>query len=362
MMMRSLATLILLLLTASPAWSWGGPGHQAIAEATQGHLNDRAKIALAAIILETDSLPPGALAGVARWPDELRGNAPAGWGEREKKEAKRFNQDHPTNADWHFVNLPLGASAYPAGTLADDDPMREFVRDDDIVHAINRAIAILESPSPSPTYSKTQAVRLLVHLVGDIHQPCHATAGYYDPALPTFKTKPVRIDDPTRAGGVGVLKDRGGNGLKFSDNTKLHGVWDGCLANVVVLKPPYSQQTMMAACNAFVDEYSPLAAVLSAKWQPGIESAYKTPGDHHTWAAVWATESLQQAVKSRIYDVSLRDGQVKTNSHGDDPYVEAAIVTPTKPTYVRAHIAPAEEQLMKATVRLAALLNAIDWK
>ena len=119
---------------------------------------------------------------------------------------------------------------------------------------------------------------------------------------------------------------------------------------------------MMAACNAFVDEYSPLAAVLSAKWQPGIESAYKTPGDHHTWAAAWATESLQQAVKSRIYDVSLRDGQVKTNSHGDDPYVEAVIVTPSKPTYVRAHIAPAEEQLMKATVRLAALLNAIDWK
>ena len=363
-MTRSLAPLMLLLLTVSPAWSWGGPGHQAIAAAAQDHLDDRAKIALAAIIFETDSLPPGALASVAKWPDEIRGKAPAGWGERDKKEAKRFNEDHPTSADWHFVNLPLGASEYPTAALGDDDPMREFVRDDDIVHALNRAISILESPSSSREYSKKQAVRWLVHLVGDIHQPCHATAGYYDPALPTFKTKPVRIDDPKRAGGDGVLKDRGGNGLKFADDAKLHGVWDGCLPNVVVLTPPYSEQRMMAACNAFGDEYSPLARALSAKWkaQPSIASAYKTPGDHHAWPAAWATDSLQQAVKSRIYDVSLRNGQVKTNSHGDDPYVEAVIVTPSKETYVRTHIAPAEEQLMKATVRLAALLNAIDWK
>ena len=111
------------------------------------------------------------------------------------------------------------------------------------------------------------------------------------------------------------------------------------------------QQSVRNGCACFV-------AV-----QPGITSAYRTPGDHHAWpGAAWATESLRQAVKSRIYDVSLRNGQVKTNSHGDDPYVEAVIVTPSKQTYVRNHIAPAEEQLMKATVRLAALLNAIDWK
>ena len=52
-MMRLLATLLLPLLMVSPAWSWSAPDHQAIAEAAQGHLNDRAKVALAAILFDT---------------------------------------------------------------------------------------------------------------------------------------------------------------------------------------------------------------------------------------------------------------------------------------------------------------------
>jgi len=98
--------------------------------------------------------------------------------------------------------------------------------------------------------------------------------------------------------------------------------------------------------------------VLSDKWSPELESAYKTSGNHRTWA----TQSLQQAVKSGVYDVNLKDGRVETHEHEDDPYVKAAIVTPSKTAYVRNHVALGQDQLMKATVRLAALLNAIEWK
>ena len=102
--------------------------------------------------------------------------------------------------------------------------------------------------------------------------------------------------------------------------------------------------------------------MLSDKWSPELESAYKTSGNHRTCAATWATQSLQQAVKSGVYDVKLKDGRVETHEHEDDPYVKAAIVTPAKTTYVRNHVAPGQDQLMEATVRLAALLNAIEWK
>jgi len=46
--------------------------------------------------------------------------------------------------------------------------MRAFVGPDDIVHAMAQVIAILETPTPSPDFSKAQAVRWLVHLVGDL--------------------------------------------------------------------------------------------------------------------------------------------------------------------------------------------------
>ena len=109
-MMPSLASLLLLLLMVSPAWSWSAPGHQAIAESAQGHLNDRAKAALAVILFDTDTLPPGVLASVATWPDDIRHGFPKTWTQEQRKEASRFNLDHPSNAKWHFVNLPLGAS------------------------------------------------------------------------------------------------------------------------------------------------------------------------------------------------------------------------------------------------------------
>ena len=266
-----------------------------------------------------------------------------------------------------FREPSAGATEYPTGTLANDDPIREFVREDDIVHAINRAVEILERASPEKGYSKKQAVRWLVHLVGDIHQPCHATAGYYDPSLPSFKAAPARIDAPALAARDGVLADRGGNGLLFAGTQsykggKLHGVWDGCLPNVVVLKPPYSSKTLMDTCDQFADVYSPLARALSKKWTSALEAQYRTSGNHHTWAAAWATDSLQQAVKSGVYDVKLKNGHVETNTHGEDPYVAATITAPSKQSYVRARVAAAEEQLMKATIRLASLLNAIDWR
>jgi len=109
----------------SPAWSWSAPGHQAIAETAQGHLNDRAKSALAAVLFDTDTLPPAALASVATWPDDIRHGFPKTWTQEQRKEASHFNQDHPGNAGWHFVNLPLGASEYPTDSLADDDPLNK---------------------------------------------------------------------------------------------------------------------------------------------------------------------------------------------------------------------------------------------
>jgi len=106
-MTRLLASLFVLLLTPVHALAWSSQGHQAIAEAAQARLTPAAQAALAQILQGTNVLAPGALAGVATWPDDIRaraayGTVAPGWSQADKDEADRFNNDHPTNASWHF--------------------------------------------------------------------------------------------------------------------------------------------------------------------------------------------------------------------------------------------------------------------
>jgi hypothetical protein len=344
--------IALLLLLPSYAFGWGSQGHQAIADAAQTRLNEKAQAGLARILVggHSTTLPPGKLASASTWPDEIRGlnglGVPFGWDNDDVEEAKRFNTAHPTNARWHFVNLPLGASGYPkaadAGTV-----LSRFASPDDIVHAINRAIAVLESPSPPANFSRAQAVRWIVHLVGDIHQPFHVTAGYYA-TTPAALQHPRIIRDPEEAARPGILGDRGGNGLKFptEDALNLHGHWDNCLV----------QRVNGEACSAGEKTYTALARKL-ADWAKAPDaSKYQSSGHHREWAAQWATDSLKTAVIAEAYNVRLTAGRVV------DGAIEARIVAPGPHAYANARIAAARAQLLKATVRLADLLNRINWK
>ena len=179
-----LACALVALLTHQ-AFAWGNLGHQAVGEAAQSGLTDKAQEGLAKVFGHGAALAPGTLAKVATWPDEVRnrltsGAVPPGWDAADIKEADKFNKDHKANALWHFVNLPLGAQGYPTAATPADDPVREFTRPDDIVQMIGRCVEILESENPPVDFTKVQAVRWLVHLVGDIHQPLHVTIGYYN--------------------------------------------------------------------------------------------------------------------------------------------------------------------------------------
>ena len=350
--MRIVLALCLLALGApSQALGWGSQGHQAIAEAAQARLNEHAQAALVRILVggQSTTLPPGKLAIASTWPDEIRGlkkDIPPGWDKDDVDEANRFNAAHPSNGRWHFVNLPLGAARYPTAADA-GTALARFASPDDVVHAINRAIAVLESATPDPQFSKAQAVRWIVHLVGDIHQPFHVTAGYYD-TTPAALAHPTIIRDPAGATKPGVLGDRGGNGLKFpgEDSPNLHAFWDSCMVLRANGEP----------CIGGDKTYTALSRKL-AKWASAPEAAhYQSSGDHHGWAAQWATDALKAAVAADAYTVRLSHGRVV------DGAVEARIEATSPQSYAIPRIATAREQLVKATVRLAELLNRISWK
>jgi hypothetical protein len=158
------------LLPGGVAWAWGPVGHQAVAMAARAQLTPAAL----AHLQELMALEPGTtLAELATWADEHRS---------------------PETAPWHYVNFPAGDCNYR--------PARDCPDGQCIVAVLEAQLRILESRAPPS--ERLQALKWVVHLVGDLHQPLHA----------------------------GMAEDRGGNRyqlqflLRWSN---LHALWDSGL-------------------------------------------------------------------------------------------------------------------------------------
>lgn len=142
-------------------------GHEIVAEIADRALSTRARDEVRRL------LKGRGMASVSSWADEIR--------------AKR----RETSA-WHFVNIPREASSY--------DAARDCRRGQCIVAALERQLGILRDRERR-TQERGDALRFVIHLVADLHQPLHC------------------IDDD----------DRGGNDVSvrwFRRKTSLHRVWD----------------------------------------------------------------------------------------------------------------------------------------
>ena len=164
------AAWLVLNLTTNPAQAWGTQGHQVVANLAQAQLSVGAR-------REVDRLlatePGQTMASISTWADEHR---------------------NPATAPWHYVNFPVGDCNYR--------PARDCPDGQCIVAALDAQLQILSSPAPPP--ERLQALKWVVHLVADLHQPLHA----------------------------GMAEDRGGNRyqlqflLRWSN---LHALWDSGL-------------------------------------------------------------------------------------------------------------------------------------
>lgn len=145
MRVRTLAAAIALL--PSVAFAWGGQGHQVVALIAQIHLTPEAKTEI------TKLLGPGLNiydADVASWADQIK---------REQR----------ATADWHYVNIPFDADGYDE---ARDGRTKTGKTRDNVVHAINDQVAIL-SDATAPKEKRAEALKWVVHLIGDSTQPLH---------------------------------------------------------------------------------------------------------------------------------------------------------------------------------------------
>jgi len=172
--MKKLFLLLLILPLFGFTPEWGKVGHRTVGEIAQRHLTPEATSAV------FELLDGESLSSASTWADEMRSNPD-------------FNQYDK----WHYVNLPLDVE-YPDA----DTP------EENVVTIIERAVAILKSPSADKEMKKFY-LKYLVHLVGDLHQPMH-TGRYED------------------YGGSKIgLKFKGRKGTET--NTNLHVLWDSNL-------------------------------------------------------------------------------------------------------------------------------------
>ena len=316
---RRIAALLLSLALAAPAYPWWEEGHKALALEAAHELTPAAREHVVKI-LGSDSLD-----SVAVWMDDLRlvayHTGPLG----QDPEALKFFALFPNNQEWHYADMPLGTPAY---TL--DNPL---ANPHDVVHTAELAVAVLEGGG-DPRITKLQALRMLVHFVGDLHQPLHVGNGF----IATDATGAVSIvSDPAAC--KGLPNDKGGNDLFFGPgrSDELHAYWDGTLIDKVAgSKDPA------------------VIAGLIERDAAAKGDAWKDSGDYHHWPEAWATESLAAA---RTAYSGLAVGAATLNEKGRIKRI--AITLP--PHYDDVCGPLAEERLAKAGYHLAELLNAIHW-
>ena len=169
-MKKSILTSLLLTIACLNAWAWGQKGHDVTAYIAEQHLTPTAKAAVESI------LDGRSIIYWANWLDNASHQRPLAY-----------------TKTWHYKNIDEGvryeeAPANPAG---------------DAVTAIKSRIEILNNPESS-LEERQLALKILIHVVGDIHMPLH----------------------------MGHATDLGGNRIKvkfFNRENNLHSVWDSSL-------------------------------------------------------------------------------------------------------------------------------------
>ncbi len=173
------------LLLPATALAWGADGHRTTGYIAQPLLSPVARTELVALMGELD-VPKW-----STWMDEQR---------------DRLKKDVPGSGKWHYDDRPVcGGPAAKSDYCPNGDCASEQA---------DRLMTVLANPE-SPVEARRQAVLMLVHIVGDVHQPLHA----------------------------GENHDQGGNQVRVMlvgplFPTNLHAVWDSDLVNMVLWRGP----------------------------------------------------------------------------------------------------------------------------
>jgi hypothetical protein len=243
---RTIATLLAIILpaVAGTAAAWGDIGHRIVAELAWRQLDPSAKAEVQRLLKADgdDSLPD-----IASWPDRLRDNPET------KDLGKATSMLH--YADFHDPKCHY-------------DPPVDCADGKCVIGGIEKYVAILGDRHKSNA-ERAEALKFVVHFVGDVHQPLHA----------------------------GNRDDKGGNEYQVQfdgKGTNLHSVWDSKLLYTSNLK-----------WDAYADRLAAEGPVKLPKPMAPLDNPY----------AQWAEESCQVVAQPGFYPDShkIDDAYVAKN-------------------------------------------------
>jgi nuclease S1 len=167
-MAQGVFTTAIVALHPCPALAWGDEGHKIIALVAEQYLDSAVRETVGAMLAaDIDSLAGHDIASEATWADKYRDSDRNGTKER-----------YLRTRQWHFVDIELsdpnldracfGHPGLLASTVAANGPPAACS-----VDKIDQFAAELSAPSTNPE-ERLLALKFLLHLVGDLHQPLHA--------------------------------------------------------------------------------------------------------------------------------------------------------------------------------------------
>ena len=295
--------LVVTAVLALPrlAAAWNATGHRTIAEIAWEHMTPTARARAVALLMHGPELanlaslrPAGGpiderdralFLNAATWPDLIRGRA-LPW----------HAYDHPT---WHYADFYWDVVNGQPHDIPGTGPAAE--------NAGERIVAFRHALSDPAVPDTTKAVDLawILHLVGDIHQPLHASSR-------------VSAQSPLPLG------DKGGNDFMLDDRHRLHAYWDDILDTSIPRALDEDQVAYASRLAAQIVQEHPLASVDSQARSQDV-SAWEHQGleisEHQVYAGITQGEAPSAA-------------------------------------YRAAALATAQAQIALAGYRLAALLNA----
>ncbi len=308
-------SILAVLSMPASARAWGCEGHQVIALLAEKHLTPHA-LATAKQILASSPIDPSLsryckpvetdpLADASTWPDDVR-------------------SQRPDTPPWHYIDIPLGTKDRNLAKYCDP-------KEGCVTSAIADDLAVLRSKNADPQ-KRADALRFLIHFVGDLHQPLHAA---------TDNDQGGNCVPVTFFGDAPQLR----NPQFESYAPNLHGVWD---TNIL------ERATTGKSGEEVAAELDVAFRRKIARWQKG-------PANIDAW--VW--ESYQLAVKTAYGKLPARvpvETPQLVRSCADDDHVSTRrlkLDERLSDAYQSASVPAVRERLAQAGARLAFLLNQI---
>jgi hypothetical protein len=171
---KTLLIAFLFLYIPHRSFAWGMTGHRIVGEIATSYLSSKAAREIKKI------LGNESIAMASNWPDFIKSDT-----------------NYKYLDAWHYIDIPkTGDNAKLAAAFKKDTSANALNRLDFLVTQLKN--------KDLPQNEKLMYLRLVIHIVGDIHQPFHVSAD----------------------------GDRGGNDIKvlwFNDPSNIHSVWDSKL-------------------------------------------------------------------------------------------------------------------------------------